>query len=348
MKKLFLSLVAAMLVSMSAMAQQAVAVLTHDGTSKTFNGYTALQDAYAASASGDLITLSSGTFGSISTVGKAITIRGAGMAYDSIYNTQPTIISGNIILNIPDTETMQFLMEGVFHNDIVYYKHTQHKPQFVKCRLYDVDRLEYTELGTKETGKMVDANFLQCKIVCNFRLNKNSSASLINCYVRHPTCVNDTTSVFFLKNCNVAPYPYSSNATALLYSSTCVNCIFMKSVTSTGLGLKLNDNTLFSNCLIYKGTTPDKSKNSYTNFDTMESVFQTYTGSYTEDEQFLLRDEVKTTSCDELGREIGMNGGDFPFTTRVAGPHLKLFNADAHSTTDGKLRVRLQVDTTIE
>ena len=94
-----------------AMAQQAVAVLTHAGNTKTFDGYTALQDAYKEAASGDLITLSSGTFGSVATIEKAITIRGAGMEYDSIYHTQATILSGDITLNLPETESGHFTLE---------------------------------------------------------------------------------------------------------------------------------------------------------------------------------------------------------------------------------------------
>lgn len=346
-KRLFFTLVLLTTGVFGAMAQQTLAVLTHGGTTKTFDGYNALQDAYAEASSGDLITLSSGTFGSITTIEKAITIRGAGLAYDEDYHSQPTIISGNMTLALPATETGRVLIEGIFHNDILYYKEGQKNPQFVKCRLFDVDRLEYTELGTKKYGKMTGAHFLQCKIVKRIKLNENSSASLINCYIRYPVSVNDTTSVFFLKNCTVDPRAYGSSGTGYLYSSTCVNCIFMKNGSYAGLGLSYNDNTLFSNCLIFKAT-PDKSKNSYWTYETMESVFKTYIGDYTEDEQFLLRDEVKSIYCDEDGREVGMNGGDFPFNARVSGPHLRTFSVDSHSTTDGKLRVRMQVDTTIE
>ena len=345
-KRLFFTLVLLTTGVFGAMAQQTLAVLTHGTTTKTFDGYNALQDAYAEASSGDLITLSSGTFGSITTIEKAITIRGAGMAYDEDYHSQPTIISGNMTLALPATETGRVLIEGIFHNDILYYKEGQKNPQFVKCRLGSVDRLEYIDLGTRTYGKMTGAHFLQCKIVKGIRLNVKSSASLINCYVRYPYSENDTTSVFFMKNCNIDPRS-SSNGYGYLYSSTCVNCIFMKNSGVSGLPLTYNDNTLFSNCLIFK-VAPDKSKNSYWTYETMESVFKTYVGSYTDDEQFLLRDEVKSIYCDEDGREVGMNGGDFPFNARVSGPHLRTFSVDSHSTTDGKLRVRMQVDTTIE
>lgn len=326
-----------------AMAQQAVAVLTHDGTSKTYQGYTALQDAYAASASGDLITLSSGTFASIATIEKALTIRGAGMEYDSIYHTQATILQGDFTLALPETETGRFQLEGIYHDNTLYYKYNLQNPQFVKCRFAGITDTNYEKLGTTYTSTMKNANFFHCKIVSYIDCSDNSSISAVNCYIRRPYTETDNTSSFYLENCLVFNNYISSWS---LKSSTLINCIIVETANNSYFGY--NNNTTFISCLLPGRYKPETSKNSYQNYDKIQVVFDTYTGTYTDAEDFTMRDEMKVLYCDENGSELGMYGGSFPYSPRVAGPHLSLFNVAPHSTSDGKLRVRLQVESTLE
>ena len=114
MKKLMLILVALLASSAIATAQEALAVLTHGGTTKTFTGYYALRNAYGSAADGDLITLSSGTFGATN-IAKTVTIRGAGMRYDPTYDMQPTILDGDFSLVVPDSSTGTVQIEGIYH-----------------------------------------------------------------------------------------------------------------------------------------------------------------------------------------------------------------------------------------
>lgn len=330
----------------SAMAQQAVAVLTHGTTTKTFDGFTALQDAYKEAASGDLITLSSGTFGSVATIEKAITIRGAGMEYDSIYHTQATILSGDITLDLPETETGRFQLEGIYHDNIVYYSHVQKKPQFIKCRLRGFLTTKYTELGTDYMSRVIDAYFFHCRVARAIDCWDNCSISLINCFVGRPFTKSETTSYFYMKNCVVDPYTgyygYSNNIDGWIYSSTLENCIIVDN------SIYWNTNTAFINCLSPSNCIPEKSKSSYQNWTKLQVVFDTFTGTYSDEEDFTMRDEMKVLYCDENGSELGMYGGNFPYTPRLSGPHLKTLNVDSHSTSDGKLRVRLQVESTLD
>ena len=94
MKKLFLSLVAAIVAATATYAQNSlIAVLSHEGEVSTFYGITALREAHDAAENGDVITLSSGTFNSCD-ITKAVTIRGAGMEVNSETGALPTIIQG--------------------------------------------------------------------------------------------------------------------------------------------------------------------------------------------------------------------------------------------------------------
>ena len=79
MKKLFLSLVALVMATMSYAQSTLVATLTHGDEIKMFYGAYALQQAHNAAANGDVINLSGGALQSVN-IKKALTIRGAGCA----------------------------------------------------------------------------------------------------------------------------------------------------------------------------------------------------------------------------------------------------------------------------
>ena len=88
MKKLLLSVVAMLFAATSYAQNTVVASLNHEGESTMFYGVGALQQAVAEAVSGDIISLSSGTFNA-SNITKAITLRGVG-----IDNDNPTYIEG--------------------------------------------------------------------------------------------------------------------------------------------------------------------------------------------------------------------------------------------------------------
>ena len=111
MKKL-LSFLFALVCAMTSFAQTSLmATLNHEGTISTFYGTTALQQAHAAAVSGDVITLSSGTFLSTD-ITKAVTIRGAGMeiikAYDIV--SEPTVLGGDFYILKSATKPFNLLL----------------------------------------------------------------------------------------------------------------------------------------------------------------------------------------------------------------------------------------------
>lgn len=144
MKKYFVTLflsVFCFVVQVSAQSS-VIATLFHDGDIKTFYGTGALRSAHAAAVHGDVITLSSGSF-TATDITKAVTLRGAGMEYDSISVIEPTIISGDFSIQIASDSTLQnnnLVMEGIYHNadGTITVKGSLRNPQFVKCRLYEI------------------------------------------------------------------------------------------------------------------------------------------------------------------------------------------------------------------
>ena len=355
MKKTILIIIVAMTAAMTAKAQEALAVLTHGTTTKTFTGYYALRNAYASAVDGDLITLSSGTFGATN-LAKTITIRGAGMRYDPTYNTQPTILDGDFSLIVPDASTGNVQIEGIYHGGIIYYNnYTQRSPKFIKCRLSRFWPGTFTGSdGKSYTCTIEDAQFLHCRISYEVVCNGSSSMTFINSFVRHPQTRNKSTSNLTLHNC-VVDATYNSNSAIYsnfsyddgsysnvhLYSSSLTNCIL---VNTSSYNVYWGSYTSFVKCLLPSNWNPNLS--SYWNYSKLADIFSTYDGTYGDTQAFLLTDDAKKKYKDEFGREVGLNGGSFPYSYHVAGPHIKSMQVSPRSTADGKLNIKMQIENT--
>lgn len=106
MKRLFLSLVAAIALGLGAMAQDSrVATLQHGANFRTYYGTDAFISAHNDAADGDVITLTAGEF-NLCDVTKAITIRGEGM--------NNTLLShgGSPTFNVPKDSKYSLCLEG--------------------------------------------------------------------------------------------------------------------------------------------------------------------------------------------------------------------------------------------
>ncbi len=356
MKKLLMILIAAVAGVTVATAQEALAVLTHGTTTKTFTGYYALQNAYAAATHGDLITLSSGTFGAVN-LAKTITVRGAGMEQDKTYGTQPTVIDGNFTLCVPDTIGGIVTVEGIYNSGTIYYSnYVQRGPKFIKCRLNNVWPGSYSSNGTNYTGDIKDATFLHCKIANEVVCGGGSSMTFINCFVKHPQTRNTSTSNLTFHNCVIdvtyknsgvySSFSYNDGSyyNVHLYSSIFTNCIFVN--TNTNYSSYYGAYTTLQNCLLPSGWSFDTSRSSYWNYDKRLDVFKTYDGNYTNEQDFQLTDNAKSKYVDSQGHQVGIYGGVFPFSARVAGPHLKTMQVSPRSTGDGKLNVKVRIENT--
>ena len=127
MKKVFLTLVTATVAATATLAQtKLVATLTHGDNVTMFYEAGAFQKAYNAAESGDVITLSGGAFTGF-TITKAVTVRGSG-----IDSSDPTTISNRMTINIPDSDTNSFSVEGVRFNANVYLAGSCTNPYFIK------------------------------------------------------------------------------------------------------------------------------------------------------------------------------------------------------------------------
>lgn len=195
MKKLFLSMVAMMVATMSYAQSSMLATLSHNGEISTYYGTSALKDAYAVADNGDIITLSSGSFNAVN-LQKAITIRGAGMAIDSTAQTEPTILMGNFNISIPDSITKRLTIEGIYHNHTITVSSDFKNGTFLKDR--------FNTINFTNSAKTKNLTMIHCRVSNLIAIYDGSSVSCVNGYINDPTA--GTSSNFEFVNSIIYKY----------------------------------------------------------------------------------------------------------------------------------------------
>lgn len=315
-----------------------IATLSHDDDVKVFYGVDALSQAHAAATSGDVITLSSGTFNATD-ITKAITLRGAGMAMDSLNNMYNTIITGDFNCTISDTTT-NLKMEGIYHNGSFEYGKIR-RAQFLKCRFKII---KYNNI---HTSQLRDCVFLNCRIAdglgnySNFIGNMFYNSIIEDFY----TNSNENLQSNIFDNCIIicTSLPYYFNN---FYMSTFKNCIFIHNLSNNYLKL----GAIAYNCIaVGNNTDIFREIPNTTNkvVPLLSDVFLTYNSissvAKNDDETFELTEDAKTKYLGLDGTEVGIYGGAFPYTTVLETPKIKKCNVAAKSTADGKLSVDIEV-----
>ena len=324
MKKLILSLVAAIVAATATFAQGSLlATLSHDGDITAYYGTNALREAYAAAVSGDIITLGSGTFNAVD-IAKGITIRGAGMTPTG--NSLPTIISGDF--TIGSIDNLSLTLEGIYHNNTIYYNAAVDKVNLLKSR--------FKTITTNDSGcKLTNLTMIHCRIADWFNAGyPDGSASctncifdkipywgtyeFINCFIKADNDDRIENSSF--QNCIL----YGGNMNKLKSSNVVFNCVAAN-----------NGDALFAN--ISNSTNVSKE---------CSEVFKTYRdgASVTDDETFELTDDAKTTLLGNDGTQVGIYGGNLPYDPTPSNPQITKCVVAAKSTDDGKLSVDITVN----
>lgn len=343
-----------------AVAQSSIlATLHHNGQIKTFYGTNAFIEANSAAADGDVITLSSGTFNApVDTITKVITVRGAGLELDTLNNVEPTIINGNIVLNIPEASSGKLIFEALDLSDSIFYASTLKSPQFIKCRM------DYVR--ERNNGRMINAQFLHCIISENIRLSVNSSATLVNSYVSYPYSVDSKTSNFEFQNCvlymsepgyiessvirnSIIVHKYGGRDSygksyySLSPSTTAYNClgVWTGELGYTGISssflFHFQTNTTNTG-LTFRKTSPANT-----------GVFKDWYFHTVRLENFAnirleLADSYKSKYLGSDGTEVGIYGGKLPFDPLSTNPRITKCEVDAKTTADGKLSVKVEVN----
>lgn len=333
MKKLFLSLVAAMLAVTATFAQSSLlATLSHNGTISTYYGYTALKDAYNKASKGDVITLSGGTFSAVN-IDKGITIRGAGTGLDSKNQAEPTIIQGDF--NIASNGGFDGLLtiEGIYSNNTVTIWNNV-DVTFLKSRFDQITKGDNYSVG-------VNFTFIHCRIARLLRIGSGTSVSCVNSIIWFPENKESGDSNFEFNNCVVYRGQWAHQD---LFRATFKNSILLVTTAVT-----MEKSNLFNNTL---GVCTDGDANIFANalnnsnmqVQGYKNVFKSLESSYSDDETFELTDAAKAKYLGKDKTEVGMYGGNMPFDATPTNPQITKCNVAAKTTADGKLSVDIEVE----
>lgn len=303
-----------------------MATLNHEGTISTFYGTVALRQAHAAAVSGDVITLSSGTFLSTD-ISKAVTIRGAGMdvtkAYDIV--SEPTVLGGNFNIKIPAEDTGRLTLEGIYHNEtIMFYEGQAKNALFLKSR--------FKNISQSNSCKVQDLTVLNCRISESISVGSGNSAQFLNSVVKdfnsgymsfsHCVILNSYHLYFDgneYKNCIIthqSGYEYGVSS-----SSSAYNNLFISDKTD-----KLNEIPNNTNLRV----------------PTSDERFA-YLRGYDDSKDYKLTDQNRDVLKATDGGEIGIYGGSLPYSAIPTNPQITKFNVASKTTADGKLSVDIEV-----
>lgn len=313
MKKTFYLAIIAFLsvMSISGNAQdRATAILQHGDNMTAFYGINAFKQAYAAAESGDLISLSEGTFDAPE-VTKAIRIQGAGG------ETTPTKISTDFTINLPEGE------EGLYISGIRAEKNIIFKGNLISA---SIERTTFKDAINLRDATIKNTTFKQCthKNSLIFPSTSTKGLSFINCHLGYTsTDVQGQDSDILFENC------YSSSLAHLRYGII-RNCILRDYPRYLGV---IGYNTLYQNShLSYPGASATISG--------MYGINETEWNKIVVNGR--LSDEAKTKYLGTDGTPVGVEGG-IGFETIPAIPQIVESEVAGEPDADGKLKVKFSV-----
>lgn len=325
---LFMALVAMCVTTAKAQSSQ-LATLNHEGTVSTFYGANALQQAYAAANVGDVITLSSGVFNAVD-IKKAITLRGAGMFIDTDAHTEPTVLAGDYAIDIADNANGRLIIEGIYGNQTITIRNLNNA-MFLKDRFYKINS------GSVYDCIWKDLSFLHCRVTSQFYM-PNGSASFVNC-VLHSVGEHDENSCNFSFN-NTIISNYGSGMTLSEYK----NCILINEGSSR-YDVPHSSSVYYNNIFVSYLESAISGINNSTNIRIPidDERVANLKGTVSDSNDFKLKEEAKSILTGLDGKEVGIYGGNLPYSPTPTNPQISKFNVASKTTADGKLSVDIEV-----
>lgn len=338
MKKTLLVLFVTFFATMS-FAQQQLATLNHNDNITVYYGQNALQQAHAAAVNGDIITLSPGLF-EISTITKAITIRGTGMFQNNSLGVEPTYLNLNssLFLNIPSDTNHYLVIEGVHFRSSVFFNHVSN-PRFIKCKFSS------SFSNSTSNPSMDGAMFINC-ILHSFYCNNSTNTTFINSVIllldngpaNLMNCIAgiDHNSLSQKMIQNSILYSMLNVTPSLLNGNGCYNSIGINTYSSYSTYFNLTN--MAGHALYNKNSFNTVFKHFNRTSDNLNGYTNYYDGI-----SFELQDDIVSSILGDDSTQVGIYGGAYPFDPIVRNPKIHRCNVSNRSTSDGKLAVDIEV-----
>lgn len=320
MKKLFLSLVALIIATVSYAQNSLVATLSHENGVQMFYGPSALANAVDAAVSGDVITLSGGSFKSAKiNITKGITIRGTGAEAEN-----PTIINSNgMDISVPTDDNNHVIIQGAIIT--LSYGTGMSNLNIFSGNLYMIKCI-INPIMTFGASSSVDAKFVNCNIQKGITQNGSSNVKFFNCKVDNFNNGSSTNAMFF--NCYLLGSYLSGNN---ISGSSFVNCILQYYYPGSAGYIPADASAM--NCLFIN----------YFLGSNVIDCYQVTNKSEVFETTDKLSDEAKTKYLGTDGTEVGLYGGQYPYDLTPLYPQITKLNVAKQATADNKLSVEVEV-----
>lgn len=327
MKKILLSL--AMLcaaIGMQAQNEVITATLQHGDDVSVFIGPSALANAHEAAANGDVITLSAGSFSSI-TLTKSVSIYGAGFEKDETTGTDVTMITGDLVLGDGLTNAH---IEGLYVNGGIIAYDPVSNVVIAKCYIASDFR----------TYRVIENVMLSNSVINGSVYSYNGSLAtnlmINNCYIQGRVGDFSSASSVFVDHSIIAgnggPYTFkntifSGGTTVVDANAVAYNCIAFNYI---GLNRTVNK----TDCYILQYNSDVKI------FVDSPDAGMYGSGSYSPERTFELTDPETWVGTD--GTEVGIHGGSgwskVPGTPVVKNLQLNVSGKTLNVTYDAQTR----------
>ena len=319
----------------NAFAQDQIATLLHGNDLTVYYGADAFIEAYTIAETGDIITLSGGTFNGCD-IDKAVTIHGAGPVYDSIMMTDPTKLVGHIHFS-GGSDTEHIIIDGVHFDNTIYYNNVSFA-EFNHCIIYSgfyshdnsgsANNLRFTNcrIWTFKFDNATNIVFVNSVAYSNSHFNNQATEKNIIAYNSYISFWKDTSSSNNQPKCCVfTNCILCINDSASIPSSSCTlnNCICI----TNGKG-SLLQYAIDYNCI---------------EVETDGEVF--ISGWNTQYNPFILLDEIANSIVGTDGTQVGIYGGICPWTDRPNHMIMRRCTVGSRTTDDGHLSVDIEVVT---
>jgi hypothetical protein len=298
------------------LAQEQLAVLRHNDSTRAFYGQTAFEQAYTAATHGDIITLSDGIFSTPSSIQKGITVRGNGAQADTARRSTGTYFMENFKVTC---DTLEFVAEGIYFDDFGD-NGANCKIKLSKCIIRYLDDINDAEITN-----------------CIIKQNRYSfyKTTIMNSIIR----CNNSVIPYYYADCRNSIIIGAGDAyeTYTQYS----NCIIInRSTTDTIVNNRTN------NCVLIGWDSTSHMASTDNVYMSVSDVFENWDGetiSY-DLETYRLKSSVSDSIVGIDGSEVGIFGGFMPFDfLRPSYSIIKRFNVANRTTADGKLSVDIEV-----
>lgn len=328
------------------------ATLQQGDKTSVFYGPDAFTDAIKlVKDSTDVINLSSGKFNSL-TINKACIIYGAGFERDEEKNVYPTIVDRMIIKPdlVPNDEGNMvnkegaldgLYIEGVYFSECNFSGNNEtisNISNILIKRCY-LGRLTFFYSGMNSCP--FDSKVINCIIGQLNHFPNAVNFGVYNSIIERATCAQDIYNKdVIIKNCII----FSTNNYGCVYKDN----IFMSNSTGDFYDAEETASFVSHNIAIrsdyFDKIDASRNINNWTGKPSIgifgEDIGNKYDSKYT----YKLKEGNASIYIGSDGKEVGLYGGEYPFTKIPSNPQILSKEVDVQTTTEGKLKVSVKIE----